>query len=222
MRRFTLVVLLGTLPNPVGAGDIAKERRDAFAWLDSLGYPPLNKLEFIRVATGNYYGDDKPPTPHFRSAFLMEAKGKSFKLLGRDMQVHDFTKTTHEPPHRQVDYDFARLEAYSRAVIKSLERVEKKEKGSDDEIWKLLGGPPEQLSFFTLAWWCARHGHDDLAVKLYEHARQDRYTRANRGDPKDGKNVQERAADAIAHQDMWNAIRNFADAEYTRPQLLMR
>src|SRR5262245_35009994 len=80
----------GQKPEP----DRAEERRQAFAAMAKLGFPETKDLKFVLVATGDWlqHGNNAPEN-RFLYGFLLEERGKTFKVLSLEREVLTFEKT---------------------------------------------------------------------------------------------------------------------------------
>ncbi len=141
------------------AAALAAERRQAFAWADTLGWPDVKQRKFVRVATGEPGGDKVNPTISYDYGFLIEDREGSFKVFTVGwLRTREYERTPpRTPPHKRVDHEPADLDEYAGSALKDRNLLDG-------------GYRPGQNSFFFLAWACSRRGLDRRAAELYDFA----------------------------------------------------
>lgn len=205
--------------------DVAEERRRAFAWASTLGYPDTKNLKFVLVSTGDWLQHgNSPPENRFQYGFLIEAQGKSFKVVGLDFEAHKFEST---PPdteaHKAVGYEILDLEKEALAWLAEMKADTDQEK-KPRRLMGLFFGPnfSTRTETFLLAWACSLRSLDMTAAKLYDQARDPTHDRYGEDQEKPSKTLQENVADELAHVERWRGVLSFGDPTIGRPDLLKR
>lgn len=203
LKALLVLVTLSSLPPAVYVGYkryvVAKrlaEIESSFVWLESLGYPQLPNGKPIRITTKSWYGDESPQKSQNDVAlgFLLSQDAKSFTVLTPDLETITWERQSRDE-WANSDADFERLDLRTLARL-ALEQSDAQTFPPFDRIGKQLS---ERGELFILAWACARQGHPDWAIKLYERAESDLDS-----DDAD-KSFQERLAADFAHMETWRA-----------------
>jgi hypothetical protein len=205
--------------------DLADERRRAFDWMTTLGYPETKDLKFILVATGHWLQHGNNPAENrFQYGFLVEDQGKSFKILSLDLEGQTFEKT---PPkteaYKVVGYEILDLEKEALAWLAEMKADPDQEKKPRRRMGVFFGPSfSTRTETFLLAWVCSRRGLDTTAGKLYDYARDPKHNRYGEDQEKPPKTLQEKVADELAHVEMWRGILAFGDPKIRRAELVKR
>jgi hypothetical protein len=214
-----LVSLQQIDPGATQATSSPEERREAFRWFGTLGFPDVKDCPLVRVATGRWhrYGDD-PPENTFVEGFLLAEHGDTFSVFTLALDTLTLQKTPDDTAaHERVGYEVLNLAEEAAASLRAL-----REAARGKELDRIMGRFGERLrqrtEVFVLAWACWRHGLDDLAGELYEQAAHmpDYHPRPDQ--PK--RTFPQVVAADLAHAHMWRAVLDFGEPEVSRPQLL--
>jgi hypothetical protein len=170
-------LLVNVIPAPgVGEKDrplVAKERREAFAWMTTLGYPEIKDLKFVLVATGDWLQHgSKAPENRIQYGFLLEEKRNSFRVLSLDLEVQKFEKTPpNTPAHQQVDFGVLDLGKEAAVLLENLGEAANKEKKPGKRMGIIFGpNLSERTEVFLLAWACSRRGLDEMGASPLKSA----------------------------------------------------
>ncbi len=164
---------------PAGASPLTADERAFFAWWDTLEFPDVTKLPFVKLWTpyGRYSaaaGEDEGDWPE--GAFLIAEQGREFTVFHTDLTV-DRLETT--PPdasderNRGTRFERADLGPYVRDGLARIERVGPevawfaKPDPFDAHRWSI---PNQAFRIAVLARACAGRGLDDLAHRLLDRA----------------------------------------------------
>ena len=143
--------------------------RADFEWFETLGFPDVKGLPYVRVATGDWTqrGNDAAPSNRYVTAFLLESNSIAFRVFTSDAQVCNFTNTpSSTPEHERVGFQALDLRDGARAEIKRLQSPMK-----DYESLELFGlQASDQTETFVLSWECWRNGLNSEARNLYRLA----------------------------------------------------
>lgn len=211
-----LLALAGckTQPTP----PTAAEMQSAFAWFDTLGFPDLAGLQYVRVASGHCLRSINEESNYYFNAFLLNAQGETFTLLKPDLMTSTFTKT---PPGTEecerVDYEKLDL---SREVTAQLEELAQL-RSNGKRIWEnhlsYRLGVHAILLVFARA--CAANGLNDLAYQAYLSAAE--LPNAATGEP-ETKPLRQILEDELAYAMIWRNVEDFGDIAVSRQKLLTR
>ena len=164
---------------PERGEELAEDEVAFFAWWDRLGYPDVESLRFVRVASANWiqYGDD-PKTPIYDHAFLLSADAARFEVMTTDMRVKRFVAT--EPgaaETERIGFDEVDLEEFVTTGL---------DPGTGDQfqLHRWLS-PNQSFRALVLARACAARGLEALAHRLCELAVREQWNpiRGGRPDP---------------------------------------
>jgi hypothetical protein len=204
MRHFSVVVLAAfavcsigicvafTPLDPVPDAGPDRERRQAFAWMDSLGFPDIKQLTFVRAQVGFTHQRNGEPAAIVKHGFLLEDHGDTFKILDMDMEVSVHERTGPEQP------DLVRIHHEPADLLKyTATRTD-------------VGQASGEASQLFLAWVLAQRGFDETSARVYRKA-----SSAAPAFP-------ERAAANLAALKMGRAFEAFRDPRVSRAELLAR
>jgi len=201
-------------------GSSAEQRLKAFQWFSTLGYPEVKGLKFVRVATGFWsQSGGNPPENQYWNGFVLDEKGKDFRVFTFTAETYAFTKTPQgTPAHERVSYETKDLVEYAAAELKSLrDRASGKE---PEDVWRRFGKPlSEPAEVFVLAWACWRQGHEQAAADLFDQAAK---TGVRQGGNASPGALQQRVATDLAYAKIWRDVLAFGDTSIPREQLLAR
>jgi len=187
-----LVALVAGAPTfaaPSGAtdGDAPGFAR-ARAWFESLGYPDVRKLPFVRVWTGSYLstsvdrgGESRRVELFPELGWLTADEGKTFRVFSTELRIDRFARRdVPDRPEMRVGYDRIDLAETVRDGLAALARLSETEKTRPfgepppSPMWKETDPfgdttmmPPYRFKGFVLACACAQTGHEDLALALW-------------------------------------------------------
>lgn len=206
---FALGLFLAIIGFPRGASaDLeleAKERNDAFAWFDTLGYPDLKEVPLVRVEWAWKMGADKLPEAVYLVGFLTDEE--PLTVVTPDLATVGFTHWTdlNGRPGRPR-YETAEFAPFAAKFLQDASTRER--------IGDKLSLRTQQ---FVLAWVCHRKGHAELAKHLCDRSFQMR-ERSPRGDAR--LTFRQRLAEDLANAEMWRGIESFEKANLSREDLL--
>jgi hypothetical protein len=198
-----------TIAGPVVAtdGDAAGFAR-ACRWFESLGYPDLMKLPFVRVWTGGYmsiggsHGKGERIELEPALGWLLWEQGADFRVFTTELRVDRFRRRDGGGrTQARVAYDRIDLAVTVRDGLAAFA----KRLASDplpSPLWEegdpfddLRGLPPLSFKGFVLAYACSQVGEDDLALALWR-----RFASVEPWPPKPPWNALDRLKDAIGHE----------------------
>lgn len=190
------------------------DKQCAFTWFDILGYPDLQSLPYIRVATGRWLqiGDQAPENDYIR-AFLLADEKNTFTVSTTKLVSLTFTKTAPGvKEYERVGYEV--LDIRTDVVAYLEERVQQQWQGR-------VRWPDQQLDvraeILVIARACAANGLDDLANQLYTLATAQVDPHIGGVDPRPLYQV---AADEIAYATIWRNTVAFGDPRIPRQELV--
>ena len=152
------------------SGSSAEQRAKTFEWFNTLGFPDVKDLKFVRVTTGETDYVGKTPQPRIVHGFLIHAANDHFKVFTDATEISDYKRapaTASDKPG--VDYQADDLLKYAEATLKSLRNPEAERLPSglfpehDNSVSRATEG-------FVVSWACWRKGHDKLAAELFNQA----------------------------------------------------
>ncbi|MCC6151977.1 MAG: hypothetical protein IT461_17135 [Planctomycetes bacterium] len=157
------------LPEPAPKPDTGNAEVDAaFAWFDTLGFPNLGRLQFVKIATGGWTkhsSDDYEKD--FAHGFLLSETPVRFRVLSLtsltewDMEISG----PDVPKQDTVYFTRERLEVFAR------EQLEWHRKLDNDTEWdaRFKDIAPLRAQYFVLARACDQAGFTVLARELAEY-----------------------------------------------------
>ena len=174
MKRWTFATVvvallvsgfLLTVPRTSVAGSDPSERQAAYQWFDTLGYPDLKTLPFVRVTEGESRAtNDGGHIPVVVDAWLISDSGERFTVIHGDLSTGTHVRENEPEPH--IDFVRANLKGYAAIWIAEQQKLEK-----TTNSYQFYG---ESLSkrgrAFVLSRACAAAGYDADAVLLYDYA----------------------------------------------------
>jgi hypothetical protein len=205
------VTLLASEPRACGQADV----KEAIEWFDTLGRPDLAKVEFVKVATGEFSAPKgRPPVKQFQPAFLLATEGESFKILTLGLKTEWYTTRRHGNEMTEVGYEPVDLKAAMAEYLKSLSKLEK----DSPEIAQMFGHYVSDTERFVLARACERRGLADEARTLFRNVKSELLTRRI----EKAESFRQDVIDHMAHGPLSEIIFAFEDPKVTRRELLAR
>lgn len=169
MRAAATALALFAIAAAAGEGLTDEESR-TLRWFDSLGYPDLGKLPFVRFYGGAWQqvGND-PPEAVAEYGFLLSDDGKTVRIFTVGLATITLQPTgAGTPAHERVRYEKAPLDEYVRDGLRHLANP-------PEEMWPSFPREPfGHLEYAPRLWFrllvfadaCARQGHPALAHEL--------------------------------------------------------
>lgn len=159
----------------------------ARAWFESLGYPDVRRLPFVRVWTGSYFSQSDRGGESRRVELLPELgwltaeEGATFRVFTTELRVERFLRRdVPDRPENRVGYDRIDLAETVRDGLAALARLTETEKTRPfgepppSPMWREADPfgdttmmPPYRFKGFVLACACAQTGREDLALALW-------------------------------------------------------
>ncbi len=218
------LVLLGSWVSS-GADPADADSRVALEWFESLGYPDVTDLPYVRVATGLWTkAGNQTPENRFVEGFLIEDERDSFTIF--ICSVPDFARRfsafseplqpltnvrfllkTDGPVHQRIEY---KVLDFGKTASEVLERVRAQSAKSIDGLrW----GKPlsHRARIFAFARACLQKGFSEIATQLFEVA-------AKIPDEQTGK-VGSGVLRELLQRDMGNAILTETEANFGNPEI---
>ena len=190
-----------------------------FAWIDSLGFPDVAKLPFVKVIIGT---DEKYPV--IQHGFLQGETADSFRVFvveGEPLEFlrqrpQDYEQAKHFARHEPAD-----LTTYAAAELQA------------EQDWYHRGGGASRLPqdgldypthFTLLARWLSQRGEEDLAKKLHQAAasadfKKRGWIRSGGGVPEDLQNFMRLDMAAVC---FFRAVNSVGDPRLSREAIAAR
>jgi hypothetical protein len=216
---------------PPAPSPLTADEKEFFTWWDTLGYPDVTRLPFVKLWTP-YHDHDAAANDESwpEGAFLLREDGRKFMVFHTDLTVERLEATEADPkdkPDRRTAFERADLERYVRGGIEKLEKVGpevpwfSKPDPFDAHRWSI---PNQAFRIAVLARACAGHGLDDLAHALLDRARHEETRPAmtqqwGKDDPRPRASLDAIKASIEAEADDV-LTRSFSDASRTWSNLL--
>lgn len=195
----------------------AQERIDpaqfdaAVAWFDTLGYPRVADLPFVRIATGWTSTSRSGAENTYLAGFLLREDGRRFTVLTLGLATREFSSSPADTPeHARIGHAAESL----REFAKSYPSLENDHRLQEPPFVAGFGEPrPSRACVtFVLAWACQQCGERELALDLATEARA-RYGNYP-------GTLTELLARDVAHVTLWRLVLAFGDPARSCPQLL--
>jgi hypothetical protein len=219
---FTFICSICAIAIPLRAdspnGSSAEQRTKTYEWFNTLGYPDVKDLKFVRVTTAETGFVDNMPRPRIVHGFLIAAAKDNFKVFVTTTEISSFKKAPAKAPARfSVGYDTDDLVQYATVTLKSLRKP--KPEGSQRNPIARYWETQEATEVFVLSWSCWRKGYDALAAELFDEAAKLPLTRE--GSPT-FVIFQTRLAADLSFVEYHRALNDFSNFDIPRSQLLTR
>ena len=166
----TICVIAIPLRADSSNGSIAERRTKTYEWFNTLGYPDVKDLNFVRVSTGETDYVGKTSQPRIVHGFLIVAAKDHFKVFADTTEISDYKRVPANASGKPgVDYQADDLLKYAEATLKSLRNpeAERLPSGLFPEHVNCVSKATEG---FVVSWACWRKGHDKLAAELFDQA----------------------------------------------------
>ena len=184
-----------------------------FEWFDSLGYPDVRGLQFVKYIGGWVTAKGEERMEKWVNFGWFQAdRPEAFTVLSLAFQRGDLSKG---PAKGTAGRRYAITSMDFRPFVET-------ELHSADPL-HLVGGAvsgpqfPPRTYLFVLGWMCSRQGLDDLAEAAYRAA----MARPRNGDD-DARPFRDRLDRDLGEFELWNIILDFQPPRFTRAQLLAR
>jgi hypothetical protein len=189
----------------------AEERQKAFAWFDTLGYPPIANYPLAKVYDGEWSEQaDGKRKPSYEYGFIVESDKAHFAVIQFTLWTERFIVRPATAQKERVYFEPVELQSYARDQIKIR---------TDTNVHSYPTDLKWPVEFFLLARACEARGQSDLAAKLCDLADKEM------GRPESDTPAPpflDRIADEIARYEIWRLVLDFEDMKIARETLLHR
>ncbi len=154
-----------------------KERRDAFAWFDSLDYPDTKEKPFVRARIGGYIDPQTgDPASWWTEGFLIAHEGDHFTLLTIHLTTESYQTTKPAEPgvpdHERVGFERVDFRKWAAAMLAEQRKIPADDAGEVrhwKDSWSPLN-PARKTRLFFIARALDRQGHADMARQMCDFA----------------------------------------------------
>jgi hypothetical protein len=191
-----------------------KDLLHAYQWFDTLEYPSVGRLPFVRINIRESIAGSEGPQDSHQYGFLMKQQDQTFTVFLPDLTVQTFHRAS-------VGASSSKLAGFERLDLIQWSRnwlaASQQQPQPHTDRWAGFAGTLEpETQFFVVARACAARGHERLALQLFNGAENQSSTMVD----EEKWGLRQRLSNRMARACIWRATLEFGNSDIGRISLL--